>query len=131
MRKFSYVSIVIAVLMNGFSCSDDFLNEEAPALYTYGEPLIISTQSSETAINMNIPQAGNEKFHIRTYPKWIEFKTLHGVFKDGKATLNFTFTDPDYETASGCYTADLVIAVENTGYFKIEIVCCDPASANN
>lgn len=124
--KFQIRLLLLIMLLCG--CSDDFLNEQAPVIHSAETPLIISSLNVKTTVNLNIPAAGDQPYYIRTYPKWLEFGSLHGEFTKGKANLTITFREPDDDTtSSNYYIAEVVIVVENTGYFRIQVICSEPS----
>jgi hypothetical protein len=123
--------IFIIVTIVAVSCNDDFLKEKEELFYVSDAPLVISPQNEARTITMNIPNAGNQKFHLRTFPKWLEFDSLEGAFVNGQTALHYVFVHPGYETAQGYFSANMVIAVEDVGYFQIEVIYGDVVITNH
>ncbi|HKJ42607.1 MAG TPA: hypothetical protein VKA27_10975 [Sunxiuqinia sp.] len=114
--------LVLAISLLGlFSCNNDFLNQNSPALYTLDTPLEISSQYPTNSITLHIPNADNENYYIRTQPKWLDLSPLQGTFKDGKISLLYTFQDPGFQMGQGYYSANLTVVVEHVGYFQLEV----------
>jgi len=112
------------ILFTG-SCSDDFLKKDDIALYSSSEPLIISSETPQSTVTLSIPDAGNHSFYIRTQPKWMQLEPLSGNFSDGTVTLQYSMSEPEYQTDAGYYTSWLIIAVDQVGYFQIEVIYGD------
>lgn len=112
----------IGIAFLAFACSDDFLEGKETILYTSSEPLIISSKYPQSTITLTIPEAANHSYFIRTQPKWMKLEPLTGNFSNGVATIQYNAVEPEYQTATGYYTALLVVAVDEVGYFQVEIM---------
>jgi hypothetical protein len=85
------------------------------------QPLVISTQQAQSSISINIPDAGNHHYYIRTLPKWMAADPMQGTFSEGRAALMYTMGTPEYQTGNGYHIGLLEIVVEGVGYYRIDI----------
>lgn len=68
MKKQLQILILTVSLLSLFSCNNDFLQPKGETLYTFDTPLELSSKSPSSSISLNIPDAGNETYYIRTQP---------------------------------------------------------------
>lgn len=104
-----------------WACNNDFLTNDELMYYTVEQPLVISSRQPQSSISINIPEAGDHPYYIRTLPKWMTTDPMQGRFSEGRMALMYTMGTPEYQTGDGYSTGLLEIVVEGVGYYRIEI----------
>jgi hypothetical protein len=113
--------LILALALTVMACNDDVLKQEEMPVYSLGGPLVLSNKYPVSSITLNIPDAENKAFSVTAQPKWLELDPLQGAFRDGITTMQYRFIDPGYQTSEGYYTAPLVLEVEGTAHFYLEV----------
>ena len=121
MKRLGRCFLIASLSVLSWACNNDFLNNNELMYYTVEEPLVISTQQAQSSISMNIPEAGDHHYYIRTLPKWMTAEPMQGTFSGGRTALIYSMGTPEYQTGNNYYTGLLEMVVEGVGCYRIEI----------
>lgn len=121
MQRIIYITGILALLISGISCNDDFLSKNNMNLYALNDTLKINNSQTSVSTPVQLPVNVDCDYTIFMQPKWLSFSAMHGKVENGGFILDFNILEDDI--ISGYYThyATVVVNVEDLGMISFTV----------
>ena len=137
MKRIIYITGILALLISGVSCNDDFLSKNNMNLYALSDTLKINNSQTSVSTPVQLPVNTDSDYTIFMHPKWLSFSSMHGKVENGGFILNFNILKDNIISAYYTHYATLIVNVEDVGMISftvayenngLPVLQCSPAS---
>jgi hypothetical protein len=117
-----YIKYIFAcfILLQSFSCSNDFLNEGSePISIPVQSNIIVSPEWGASDYPIYGYEIGNAKFNLTNVPEWLNISSTSGRFENDTAYVRCSAIRNNNFSEIGIYNARMTIEIENKGKYPI------------